>query len=217
MAMRQLFFLASAKAAPATAFACSLVIGAPYSAGGPGAGAGAGAGCCASAVPANASIEAILSALKTFGRMVLSPAGLSRCCRAVSLLGAACPDCADDLAVHDDRNAAFGCYRFFRKGRECPIARGKLIRKRFARTTKEHGGARLALGNLDRRQLGAIHLLEIDELAGRSHDGDRHPPVVFLCLGKSGGGDRLGLLSGDRRAVVGQRTRRSRGRRGLLG
>src|SRR5262249_42758367 len=40
-AMRQLFFLASAKAAPATAFACSLVIGGPYLAG---AGGGGGAG-----------------------------------------------------------------------------------------------------------------------------------------------------------------------------
>src|SRR5262245_35361115 len=105
----------------------------------------------------------MLSAIKTSSRMVLYPAGLPRRCHAVSLVGAAdaCPDLADDFAVYDNRNAALGCHGFFRKGRECPVARGILIRERFARTTEQHGRARLALSNLDRRQLGAVHLLEI--------------------------------------------------------
>src|SRR5262249_49033663 len=95
---------------------------------------------------------------------------------AVLLISAAAarPDGADDLAVYDNRNAALGCHRFFRKGRECPITCGILIGERFAWTTEQHGGARLALGDLDRRQLGAVHLLEIDELAGRSPDRPRH-------------------------------------------
>src|ERR1700730_15760086 len=96
---------------------------------------------------------------------------------------------------------------FFRKGRECPIARGILIREHFARTTEQHGGARLALGDLDRRQLGAVYLLEIDELAGRSHDRERHRRIVFLGLRKRGGRNRLCLLIGDGRAVVGGRRR----------
>src|SRR5262249_57894178 len=49
---------------------------------------------------------------------------------AVLLAGAAArPDRADDLAVDDDRNAALGCHRLFRKGRERGIARGVLIRE----------------------------------------------------------------------------------------
>src|SRR5262245_578589 len=210
--MRQLFFLASASAAAATALACSLVMGGPWSAAGTRE-VGEGAGCCASAAPPSASVEAMLSAIKTSSRMVLSPAGLPRRCHAVSLVGAAaaCPDRADDLAVHDNRNAAFGCHGFFRKGRECPVARGILIRERLARTTEQHGRARLALCNLDRRQLGAVHLLEIDELAGRSHDCERHGRIAFLGLGKRGGGNGLCLFIGDRRAIVGGRRRGSRG------
>src|SRR5262249_59223982 len=94
----------------------------------------------------------MLSAIKTSSRMVLSPVGLSRRCHAVLLVAAAaaCPDRADDLAVYDNRNAALGCHGFFRKGRECPIARGILIRERFARATEQHGGARLCLRNLVR-------------------------------------------------------------------
>src|SRR5437016_4417417 len=74
-AIRQLFFLASPKAAAATALACSLLIGAPYSGGGAAgaAGAGAGAGCCAKAVPASASAELMPSAIKKPVRMALSP------------------------------------------------------------------------------------------------------------------------------------------------
>src|SRR6266516_7124477 len=149
--------------------------------------------------------------------MVLSPAGLSRRCHAALLIGAAaCPDRADDLSVHDNRNAAFGCHRSFRKGRECPITRGVLIREDFARTPEQHGGACLGLGNLDRSQMRAVHLLEVDELARRSHDGERHAPVVLLGLGNRGGGDGLCLLIGDRRPVVGRRPGRRRRRR-LLG
>src|SRR5262249_2984621 len=106
-----------------------------------------------------------------------------------------------------------GRHRFFRKGRECPIARGILISERFAWTTEQHGGARLALGNLNRRQLGAVHLLEIDQLAGRSHDRQRHRRIAFLGLGQRGGGNRLCLLIGDGGAVVG---RRRKGRRRWL-
>src|SRR5262249_32803201 len=137
---------------------------------------------------------------------------------AVLLIGAAAarPDRTDDLAVYDNRNAALGCHRFFRKGRECPIARGILIGKRFAWATEQHGGARLALGNLDRRQLGAVHLLEIDELASRSHDRERHGRIAFLGLRQRGGGDGLCLLIGDGRAVVGGARKGSGGRRGLL-
>src|SRR3954451_4350749 len=48
--------------------------------------------------------------------------------QAVLLAGAAaCSDRADDLAVHGDRNAAFGCHRLLRKGHECRVARGILI------------------------------------------------------------------------------------------
>src|SRR5262249_34321511 len=93
---------------------------------------------------------------------------------------------------------------------------GILICERFAWTTEQHGGARLALGNLDRRQLGAVHLLEIDELAGRSHDRQRHRRIAFLGLGQRGGGDGLCLLIGDGGAVVGRRRKWSRGRRRLL-
>src|ERR671935_257671 len=67
--MRQLFFFASATAAAATAFPCSFVLGARWSAGGPAAGAGEGAGCWAKAVPASASIEPRQSAAKTSSRM----------------------------------------------------------------------------------------------------------------------------------------------------
>src|SRR5215467_16175593 len=60
---------------------------------------------------------------------------------AVLLAGAAaCPDRADDLAVHDNRNAAFGCHRLLRKGRECGVARGVLIRECLARAAEQHGG-----------------------------------------------------------------------------
>src|SRR5262249_25079398 len=134
---------------------------------------------------------------------------------AVLLIGAAAarPNRTDDLAVYDNRNAALGCHRFFRKGRECPIARGILIRERFAWTTEQHGGARLALGNLDRRHLGAVHLLEIDQPARRSQDRQRDRRIALLGLGRRGGGNRLCLLIGDGRAVVG---RRRKGRRRLL-
>src|SRR3989442_1548615 len=98
------------------------------------------------------------------GARLLRRACTRRRRQAVLLAGAAArPDRADDLAVDHNRNAALGRHRFFRKGHERAIARGVLIRERFARTTEQHGGARLALGDLDRRQLRAVHLLEIDE------------------------------------------------------
>src|SRR5262245_14412784 len=131
---------------------------------------------------------------------------------AVLLSGAAArADRADDLAVHGDRNAAFGGDRRCRKGREGGIARGVLIREDLGGATVHGGSTGLALGDLARRHLGAVHLLEIDELAGRTDDGERHAPVVLLGLGQGGGGDRLGLLIGDRRAVVGRWSGRRRG------
>src|SRR5260370_18576371 len=103
------------------------------------------------------------SATKRSSGTVLPPAAFARRCHAVLLIGAAAarPNRADDLAVHDNRNAAFGCNGFFRKGRECPIARGILIREHFARTTEQHGGARLPLRDLDRRPLWAVHLPQL--------------------------------------------------------
>src|SRR5262245_50016756 len=131
---------------------------------------------------------------------------------AVLLPGAAaCPDRADDLAVHGDRDATFGGDRRYRKGGEGGIPGGELVREYFGGATVHGGGAGLALGDLGRRHLGAVHLLEIDELAGRAHDRERHAPVVLLGLGEGGGGDRLGLIIGDRRAVVGRRSGRRRG------
>src|SRR5205807_10141955 len=60
---------------------------------------------------------------------------------------------------------AFGCHRFLRKCRERGVTRGILVREGFARAAEQHRGARLTLGNLGRRQLSPVHLLEIDELA----------------------------------------------------
>src|SRR5271166_2302357 len=75
IAIRQLFFLASATAAAATALACSLVIGGPYSSLGAGErGAGAG-GCWATAAVPSPSTQLIPSAMKKRVRMQLSPAG----------------------------------------------------------------------------------------------------------------------------------------------
>src|SRR5262249_56598390 len=54
-------------------------------------------------------------------------------------------------------------------------------------------------------EVGAVHLLEIDELAGRAHYRDRHAPIVLLRLGHGGGGDGFGLLVGDGRTIVGRR------------
>jgi len=127
---------------------------------------------------------------------------------AVLLAGAAArADRADDLAADHDQDTALGCDRRLRKGHERRIACGKLVRERFARTAKHDRGARLGPGDLARRRLGPIHLLEIDELARRPDDGERHPPIVLLGLGKGGGGHSLGLLIGDRRPIVGRRHR----------
>src|SRR5262245_33702693 len=133
---------------------------------------------------------------------------------AVLLPGAAArADRTDDLAVHGDRDAAFGGDRRCRKGHEGGIAGGELVREDFGGATVHGGGAGLALGDLGRRHLGAVHLLKIDDLARRADDRERHAPVVLLGLGEGGGGDRLGLLIGDRRAVIGRGGRRRRGRR----
>src|SRR5215471_5851252 len=137
--------------------------------------------------------------------------------QAVLLAGtAACSDRADDLPVHGDRNAAFGCHRFLREGHERRVARGILIGKGFTRPAEQHGGARLALGNLGRGELRAIHLFEIDELARGADDRERHAPIVLLGLGKRRGGDRLRLLVGDGRSVIGRRRRGRSGGRGRL-
>src|SRR3954447_21783867 len=135
---------------------------------------------------------------------------------AVLLPGAAaCPDRADDLAADDDRNAAFRRHRLLRKGRESGIARGVLIREGLARPAEHDRGACLALGYHHRCHLGPVHLLEIDELADRSHDGEGHPPIVLLGLGKSSGCDGLRLFVGDGRTIVRWRNRGSAwGRRG---
>src|SRR5712671_8167033 len=84
---------------------------------------------------------------------------------AVLLPGAAArPDRADDLAVDDDRNAAFRCHRSLGKGHEGGVARGILIREALAWTTEHDRRARLALSNLRRSHLSPVHLLKIDEL-----------------------------------------------------
>src|SRR6202034_3498324 len=67
------------------------------------------------------------------------------------------------------------------------------------------GGARLVLRDRDRGELAIVVALEIDELAVRIDDRDAHAaPVALLQLGDRGGGDLLGGLDVDRRAV-GQR------------
>src|SRR5262249_17552336 len=77
---------------------------------------------------------------------------------------------------------------------------------------EQHRGARLTLRNLGRRQLGAVHLLEIDELARWPDDRECHTPVVLLGLGKCGSYDGLRLLVGDGCAIISERPgRRSSG------
>src|SRR5436190_9429273 len=116
----------------------------------------------------------------------------------VLLAGAAAgADRTNDLAVDGDGDAPLRGHRRLRKRQERSVTGGVLVRKDLGGTPIDGGGARLALRNVRRRGLGAVHLLEIDELAGRADDGERHAPVVLLGLGKGGGRDRLGLLVVD--------------------
>src|SRR5215470_3645440 len=122
----------------------------------------------------------MLSAIKTSSRMVLSPAGCRGAVVPASLVAAtACADRTDDLAVDDDGNTAFGCHGLFRETHKRSIARGILIGEDFARAPEQHGGAGLALGNLDGRELRAVHFLEIDKVAAGPDDCDRHGRIVF--------------------------------------
>ena len=57
---------------------------------------------------------------------------------------------------------------------------------------------RLVDGDIHARRLGAIELLEIDELACGIDDGDRHVPAVLLSLGYGGARDLSSALEIDR-------------------
>src|SRR5262245_5702026 len=62
-------------------------------------------------------------------------------------------------------------------------------------------GARLALRNGYRCDLGAVHAQEVDEVAIRVDDSNVHFPIALLCLGFGSTENLLCFLPCDRHAI----------------
>src|SRR5215472_14374928 len=125
--------------------------------------------------------------LRSLGALALGLHGPDpRGCGDAILLGgaAAHPDGPHQLTVEDDRKPAFGGDRprLVWKGHEGCVAGRELVGKDLRGAAEQRRGARLGLGQERRRALGAVHLLEIDQLAFRPDHRDRHVPTVLLRL-----------------------------------
>src|SRR4051812_40110233 len=108
---------------------------------------------------------------------------------AVLLRGhAADADRTDDLAVDDQRDAALE-WRHAGEAEDRQPAAGQPVLEGLARPLEARRGARLVLRDLGAGDLGVVHALEVDELAGGVDDRHRHRPSVLLALGERGGRD----------------------------
>lgn len=75
------------------------------------------------------------------------------------------------------------------------------VAEQLARTAEQSGGARLALGDIDRRVVRALHRRLGDELSDGTNDGNGHFPVVLARLRHAGRDRLLCLGEGDWRAI----------------